>query len=179
MRIINGKYRSKRIVAPKNLPVRPTTDMAKEGLFNFIENDFHLDQLVVLDLFSGTGNISYEFASRGAKSVVAMDLDFNCVKFIKTTVKELGFSQVQVLRGDAFKYIKETKNQFKIIFADPPYAIENQDEMVSNIVTSDILVDEGWFIIEHDAHHKFDHLPGFVKQKRYGSVNFSVFEKIK
>jgi 16S rRNA (guanine(966)-N(2))-methyltransferase RsmD len=177
MRIIQGKYKSKRIIAPKNLPVRPTTDMAKEGIFNVINNEFHFDQLTVLDLFSGTGNISYEFASRGAKSITAIDHNFNCIKYIKSMTHSLGFDQVTVIRSDVNKYILSSQNSFKLIYADPPYNMENQDQMITNILAGNLLPSNGWLIIEHDAYHKFDHISGFVQQRRYGSVHFSIFEK--
>ena len=108
MRIISGKYRSKRISAPKNLPVRPTTDMAKEGIFNVINNSFYFENLVVLDLFSGTGNVTYEFASRGAKSVTSVDNNYHCTSFIKSMVAEMGFDQVSVIKSDADKYLNNS-----------------------------------------------------------------------
>jgi len=177
MRIIQGKYKSKRIHAPKNLPVRPTTDMAKEGIFNVINNEFYFDQLTVLDLFSGTGNISYEFASRGVKSVTSVDINYNCTRYINSMVRELGFDQVTVIKSDVNKYIETSKSIFKVIYADPPYQMERQDQMVESIMASNLLQDGGWFIIEHDPHHHFDHLDGFIQQRRYGSVHFSIFEK--
>lgn len=177
MRIIQGKYKSKRIIAPKNLPVRPTTDMAKEGIFNVIDNEFYFDQLTVLDLFSGTGNISYEFASRDTKSITSVDHSFNCIKYIKSMTNDLGFDQVTVIKSDVNKYILSSKNSFKLIYADPPYNMDNQDQMIINILAGNLLQSNGWFIIEHDAYHKFDHLEGFIQQRRYGSVHFSIFEK--
>ena len=175
MRIISGKYKSKRITAPKNLPVRPTTDMAKEGIFNVINNDYYFENLVVLDLFSGTGNITYEFASRGAKSVISIDNNYNCIKFIKSMVADLGFDLVSVIKSDVEKFITSTKSTFKIIYADPPFGMEGQEEMISKILTGDILDEEGWLIWEHDPHHDFKNIPGFEQQRRYGSVNFSIF----
>ena len=177
MRIIHGKYKSKRIIAPENLPVRPTTDMAKEGLFNVIDNEFYFENLVVLDLFSGTGNISYEFCSREAKSVTSIDNNFNCVKFIKSTAKELGFDQLQVYKTDADKFIKTSPSTFRLIFADPPYAMLGQTELFESIIESNLLEDKGWLIIEHDSHHSFENLPGFKQVRRYGSVNFTIIEK--
>lgn len=177
MRIIHGKYKSKHIVAPKNLPVRPTTDMAKEGIFNVIDNEFYFENLVVLDLFSGTGNISYEFASRGAKSVTSIDNNYNCIRFIKSTAKDLGFEQMSVFKSDVAKYLESTKSTFRIIYADPPYNLEGQEEMVSTIMSGSLLEPNGWFIIEHDAYHSFEKIEGFKQQRRYGSVNFSIFVK--
>ncbi len=177
MRIINGKYKSRRITAPNNLPVRPTTDMAKEGLFNVINNEFHFDTLVVLDLFSGTGNISYEFSSRGAKSVTSIDNNHHCIRFIKNTASELGFEQMNVLKSDVKKYVDTSASTFRLIFADPPYDMEGQEDLFKTIMQGNLLEDRGWLIIEHDAHHSFENLPGFKQQRRYGSVNFTILEK--
>ncbi|MGB0391254.1 MAG: 16S rRNA (guanine(966)-N(2))-methyltransferase RsmD [Salibacteraceae bacterium] len=177
MRIIQGKYRSKRISAPSNLPVRPTTDMAKEGLFNIINNEFYIENLVVLDLFSGTGNISYEFCSRDAKSVTSIDNNYNCIKFIKSTATELGFDQLQAFKTDVEKYIETSQSTFRLIFADPPYAMLGQTEIFESILAGNMLEDKGWLIIEHDSHHSFENLKGFKQQRRYGSVNFTILEK--
>ncbi len=178
MRIISGKYRSKRITAPKNLPVRPTTDMAKEGIFNVINNEFYFDDIKVLDLFAGTGNISYEFASRGAGSITSVDNNYSCTSFMKSMAAEMKFDQMTVLKSDALKYISTTKSTFKIIYADPPYNMENQREMVQEILKGTLLEkEEGWLILEHDEYHSFEDIDGFEQQRRYGSVNFSIFVK--
>lgn len=177
MRIINGKYRSKRISAPKNLPVRPTTDMAKEGIFNVINNSYYFKNLVVLDLFSGTGNVTYEFASRGAKAVTSVDNNYHCTSFIKSMVAEMNFDQVSVLKTDAIKFLESSRSTFRLIYADPPYGMEGQREMVQQIMTGDLLEEEGWLILEHDEYHHFEDLDGFEQQRRYGSVNFSIFVK--
>ena len=126
MRIISGKHKSKRITAPKKLPVRPTTDMAKEGLFNILNNSYYFEDLAVLDLFAGTGNISYEFASRGSTDIIAVDADYGCVNFINQTSKELDLG-ISTIKGDVFKYLESTKGKFNIIFADPPYNIPFED----------------------------------------------------
>ena len=179
MRIISGKYRSKRITAPKNLPVRPTTDMAKEGIFNVINNSFYFENLTVLDLFSGTGNITYEFASRGVKSVTCVDNNYLCTSFAKSMVAEMEFDQVTVLKSDAIKYLESTRTTFRLIYADPPYGMENQREMIEKIMAGNLLEDEGWLILEHDEYHHFEDIEGFEQQRRYGSVNFSIFVKNK
>src|SRR5690606_40166861 len=121
MRIISGLYKSRRIVAPKNLPVRPTTDMAKEGLFNILNNTFYFDAIAVLDLFAGTGNISYEFASRGTKDIIAVDQDFGCIKFINQT-SETFKMPIKTIKSDVFKFLEKASLKFDVIFADPPYA---------------------------------------------------------
>lgn len=177
MRIIQGKYKSKRISAPSNLPVRPTTDMAKEGLFNVINNEFYIENLVVLDLFSGTGNISYEFCSRDAKSVTCVDNSYNCIKFIKATAKDLGFDQLQAYKTDADKFVSTSASTFRLIFADPPYAMLGQTELFEKIMAGNLLEEKGWLIIEHDSHHSFENVTGFKQQRRYGSVNFTILEK--
>lgn len=177
MRIISGKYRSKRISAPKNLPVRPTTDMAKEGIFNVINNSFYFENMVILDLFSGTGNVAYEFASRGAKAVTCVDNNYHCTSFIKSMVAEMEFDQISVLKSDAIKYIDSTRSQFRLIYADPPYDLEGQREMIEKIMASNLLEEEGWLILEHDEYHHFEDIQGFEQQRRYGSVNFSIFVK--
>jgi 16S rRNA (guanine(966)-N(2))-methyltransferase RsmD len=128
VRIIGGKYKGKSIIAPKNLPVRPTTDFAKESLFNILRNQIDYDSTVLLELFAGTGNIGYEFASRGCESITSVDLNFNCVRFIKKINRELDLKNT-VIRSDAFRYIKSCKNQYNFIFADPPYNLENIGEL--------------------------------------------------
>lgn len=119
MRIISGNNRGKKIIAPKNLPVRPTTDKSKEALFNILQNNYEIQNLKILDLFSGTGNISYEFASRGALKIYSIDKNIKCTNFIKQTSINLGMN-IKVIKSDAFKFIKNTKHKFDIIFLDPP-----------------------------------------------------------
>ena len=120
MRIISGKHKSRRLQAPKNLPVRPTTDMAKEALFNILNNQYYLDSISVLDLFSGTGNISYEFASRGTENITAVDGDFGCIRFINETAESFEMT-IQTVKSDVFKFLENFKQEHTIIFADPPY----------------------------------------------------------
>lgn len=177
MRIISGLHKGKAIVAPKNLPVRPTTDFAKEALFNIIENNFNTDELDVLDLFSGTGNISYEFASRGAKSITSVDQNFNCYSFIKRTAKELNLSSIQVLKADVFKFLYSHKKQYEFIFADPPYNIKNIDEIAALVFQFNLLKEDGWLIIEHDKRTDLSKHPNFSQLRKYGNVNFSAFKQ--
>ena len=132
MRIISGIHKGKRLFAPKNLPVRPTTDFAKEGLFNIIKYEFDIQRINVLDLFSGTGNISFEFASRGAKQIICIDDNYNCVSFVKQTSKELNFNQITVFKNDVFRYLKKYTTQFDLIFADPPYDLKYVDQIPRN-----------------------------------------------
>ena len=176
MRIISGKYKGKRIIAPKNLPVRPTTDFAKEALFNFITNEYDIEQLEVLDLFSGTGNIAFEFASRGAKKIICIDESYNCVNFIKKTAKQLEFNQLNVFKNDVFKYLKKYRTQFDIIFADPPYDLKNIDDIQKLVFENNLLKPNGILVIEHDRNWDFSDNTHFENHRKYGNVNFSSFQ---
>ncbi len=177
MRIISGKFKGRRISPPKNLPVRPTTDMSKEALFNVLNNHFHFEDLKVLDLFSGTGNISYEFASRGSKNITSVDGDFGCVKFIKQTAEEFDFN-IAAIKSDVVQYIKRCKSKYNIIFADPPYALDQKsfDTIVLAVFESGLLEDTGMMVIEHSKYTKLDHLIHFSFKKSYGGSIFSFFE---
>ncbi len=177
MRIISGKYKGRRITAPKKLPVRPTTDLAKESLFNILNNHFYLDEISLLDLFSGTGNISYEFASRGCETITAVDADYGCTAFIKKTAKEFDFN-ISIIKSDVFKFLEKVKIEANIIFADPPY--DFSDEKFANISTlvfkNKILAENGYLIIEHSSHTNLSHLEYFSHSKKYGGCVFSFFE---
>lgn len=176
MRIISGKHKGKRLIAPKNLPVRPTADMQKEALFNILNNQFYFQEINVLDLFSGTGNIAYEFASRGCENVIAVDSHYACIKYISKTSKELDFS-IEVVKSDVFKYLKRSHSKFDIIFADPPYAMDvSLFENISKLVfDKEILSEKGLLIIEHGSQTDLSHLPNFKEQRKYGSSIFSFF----
>jgi len=175
MRIISGSHKSRQIKPPKNLPVRPTTDMAKEALFNILVNHFDLEDVVVLDLFAGTGNITYEFASRGALGVTSIDTELRCVDFIRVTSKNLEFSQVLAFRSDAFKFLQNARNKYDIIFCDPPYDMEGIDAIPPLVLNNQLLKEDGWLIIEHSDRAKFETTEGFLQHRHYGSVNFSIF----
>lgn len=151
--------------------------MAKEGIFNVINNTFYFENLTVLDLFSGTGNISYEFASRGVKAITSIDNNYNCIKYIKSMAAEMQFNQMSVLKSDVIKYIASTQTTFKLVYADPPYNMAGQEELITQILSKNIVASEGWLIIEHDEFHDFSDIAGFSQHRRYGSVNFSIFEK--
>ena len=176
-RIISGKYKGRRIAAPKKLPVRPTTDMAKEALFNILQSKFHLRGLQVLDLFAGTGNISYEFASRGVEHITAVDGHYGCVKFIQETSKEFEFS-INAYKSDVYKYLERSTGLYDIIFADPPYDFElKQFENIATLVFSQKLLEkDGVLIIEHSKHTKLGHLEHFQEMRHYGGNAFSFFE---
>ncbi|HLO90934.1 MAG: RsmD family RNA methyltransferase [Chloroflexota bacterium] len=175
MRIISGSHKSRHIKPPKNLPVRPTTDLAKEALFNILANNFDFDDIMVLDLFAGTGSITYEFASRGALGVTSIDIELRCVDFIRTTAKELDFDAVLAFRSDAFRFLQNSQNKYDIIFCDPPYDMEGIEILPQIVLEKKLLKEDGWLIIEHSDRRKFDDRPGFMQHRRYGSVNFSIF----
>lgn len=177
MRIISGRYKGRRINAPKNLPVRPTTDMAKEALFNILNNSYYFEELSVLDLFAGSGNIGYEFASRGAKNVVTVDIDHRCVKFIQTTARDLDF-EIKTIKSDVFKYLARASGSYDIVFADPPYNLSEKafTEIPELVFKQQLLLEDGLLVIEHSRHLSLSHLPNFTVQRRYGGSVFSFFE---
>lgn len=175
MRIISGKYRGKRLVAPKNLPARPTTDFAKEALFNILRNRLDLDEVDVLDLFCGTGNISYEFASRDTKSILAVDKNYGCIKFVQETADALKMDQLNALKSDAFTFIEKCHVKFDLIFADPPYDLPGKTKLIDGIFDHQLLKEDGFFILEHSNYENFSEHPLFVETKKYSSVNFSFF----
>jgi 16S rRNA (guanine(966)-N(2))-methyltransferase RsmD len=177
MRIISGQFKGRRISPPKGLPVRPTTDMSKEALFNVLNNHFSFEGLKVLDLFAGTGNISYEFASRGSSPITSVDGDFGCVKFIKQTASEYDFP-IAATKSDVFKFLERNNATFDIIFADPPYGLDQAtfEKLVLLVFEKNALSEEGMMIIEHSKYTKLDHLPHFSFKKSYGGSIFTFFE---
>lgn len=176
MRIISGMFKGRRITAPKKLPVRPTTDMAKEGLFNILNNHYYFDEITVLDLFSGTGNISYEFASRGTTSITAVDAHPGCTQFINSTAETLEMT-IDVHTADVFSHLEKTPQQSDIIFADPPYTMDQREfERIHQLVfTNNLLLPQGQLIIEHAKQMNLSHLPHFRSNRRYGGSVFSFF----
>ncbi|MBJ2174606.1 16S rRNA (guanine(966)-N(2))-methyltransferase RsmD [Aureibaculum sp. A20] len=176
MRIISGKHKGKRVTAPKKLPARPTTDFAKEALFNIINNDYYFEDLSVLDLFSGIGSISLEFASRGAKEVISVDSHYNSVQFVQKTSDELQLN-IRTLKSDVFKFLEKNQLTFDIIFADPPYDFtkEQLTVILSSVFDNKMLNTDGTIIIEHSKHTDISDLPNFSYSKRYGSSMFSFF----
>ena len=177
MRIISGNLRSRRINPPANLPVRPTTDMAKEALFNIINNEYYFEGLDVLDLFAGTGSISFEFCSREANSVTSVDKNPKCVKFISDTKEALNLDMLEVVQADAFKFLERNFKKYDIIFADPPYDMPDFNKLADLIIDKDILNDDGLIIIEHSKKTNFNSSPNCFQTRKYGSVNFSFFKK--
>jgi 16S rRNA (guanine(966)-N(2))-methyltransferase RsmD len=177
MRIISGIYKGRRITAPKKLPVRPTTDMAKEALFNILNNLYYFDEVSVLDLFAGTGNISYEFASRGTERIISVDKNFGCIKFISKISEEFEFN-IQAIKADVFKFLETAKQKHTIIFADPPYDfdIDAFSKIPALIFENELLDDNGILIVEHSKHTNLSNLTNFSYSKSYGGNMFSFFE---
>ncbi len=162
---------------PKNLPVRPTTDMSKEALFNILNNHFNFSELKVLELFAGTGSISYEFASRGCSPILCVDGDMGCVNFIKKTAKEFDFD-ITALKSDVFKFLEKHTGNYDIIFADPPYSMtQNEFEKIIELIFENELLDEeGMLVVEHSKYTKLNHMAHYSFQKNYGGSVFSFFE---
>ena len=172
MRIISGKHKGKRLIAPKKLPVRPTTDRAKEALFNIFENRYYFDDKTVLDLFSGTGNIGYEFASRGCKEIVAIDNNQNCLNYIKETAKDLNLN-ISTTQSDCLKYLNTCKQQFDFIFADPPYNYSKYQALKYIIFKKKLVKDDGCLVIEHNKDTVFE--GDNIELRKYGEVHFTIF----
>lgn len=177
MRIISGQHKSRKIIAPKNLPVRPTTDMAKESLFNILNNLFYFEDISVLDLFAGTGNISYEFASRGTNQITCVDQDFGCVKFINETAEKFEMP-IQTIKSDVFKFLEKTTQRANVIFADPPYNFSDDQfaKIVGLVFQNSLLIEDGILIIEHSKHTDLSSLSYYNYSKSYGGNMFSFFE---
>lgn len=177
MRIIGGKHKGKVITPPEGYKARPTTDFAKEGLFNILNNEYEFEGLVVLDLFGGTGAISYEFASRGADEVYCVEMAPLHANFIKSQAAKFGMTNLNVVRHNVFDFLGICYKKFDIIFADPPYALDGLETIPDKIFARDILHPGAYFILEHPAEFDFSQHPYFLKEKKYGNVHFSFFEK--
>ena len=177
MRIISGSHKSRQIHTPTNLPVRPTTDFAKESLFNILNNLVDFEGLKVLDLFAGTGNISYEFFSRGAEMVTSVEMERKCSMFIEKTAEILKAETITVFRTDVFQFLKHGFGTYDVIFADPPYDLEQINALPDLIFASDLLLPEGIFILEHSKRSHFEDHPFFDQHRVYGNVNFSFFSR--
>lgn len=175
MRIISGTFGKRLIKPPKNLPVRPTTDLAKESLFNIIANRHEINGTSVLDLFAGTGSLSYEFVSRGAKEVIAVEQNYNCIKFIKSTSASFKMNNLNVIKMDVFRFLDKSAKKFDFIFADPPYVLENIKEIKHKVFDNKLLTDNGLLIIEHPEDIKFEDEKYFLEHRKYSRVNFSFF----
>ena len=176
MRIIGGSLKGLRLNPPKNLPVRPTTDLAKEALFNILQNQIDFEGLRVLDLFSGTGNISLEFASRGAGKVVSVDRSIHCVNYLKDSARQHGLTTIKVYKEDVFKYLQLETEQFDVVFADPPYDLTGIPEIPKIIFEKKMIVAGGLLIVEHQSPQNLSNHTAFVEQRKYGHSSFSFFK---
>ena len=176
MRIIGGRLKGKMIMPPMGYKARPTTDFAKEGLFNILNNEYEFEDLKVLDLFGGTGSIAFEFASRGAARVYSVEMTRENASFIKTEADRLGLKNVTMVRDNVFDFLPICREKFDIIFADPPYALEGLETLPDRIFENDLLHPECYFILEHGDEHSFTEHPRFVKERSYGRVHFSFFQ---
>lgn len=180
MRIISGIHGGRRISPPSKMPfTRPTTDIAKEGLFNIIENNLEIDTLKTLDLFGGTGCISYELASRGAPDLTIVEKDNHMYDFIRKTASVLQLENFKVLKSDVFKYMEHCNEKFDFIFAGPPYALTNIDDLPFMVFSKDLLNPGGWFILEHTPRNDYKKTAHYKTERNYGTTIFSIFIKDK
>ncbi|MGE5521888.1 MAG: RsmD family RNA methyltransferase [Candidatus Dadabacteria bacterium] len=178
MRIISGELGGRKIHPPTHMPhTRPTTDIAKEGLFNVLQNNLDFDELKTLDLFGGTGSISYELASRGATDLTIVEKDPKMYEFIKKTASELKLENFKVVRSDVFRFIALNNEKFDFIFAGPPYALQTIDDLPRLIVEKEMLKENGWFVLEHTPRNNYEKFPLFKTARNYGTTIFSVFIK--
>ena len=175
MRIISGKFKGRRINPPSNFTARPTTDFAREGLFNILANRVDLESVEVLDLFAGTGSMSYEFASRGAKTVHLVEMDIKHIAFIRKMVGEINIQNIKPIHIDVKAYLKSCRVKYDIVFADPPYDLAWLTSVPDLVISSEIIKNEGFFILEHPKHLSFTSHRFFFEHRNYGSVNFSFF----
>lgn len=176
MRIIGGKLKGKTINPPLNYKARPTTDFAREALFNILDNEYEFEDLKVLDLFGGTGAISYEFASRGAGHIYCVEMARDNAVFIRQEAARLGLKNISAVHANVFDFLPICKEKFDIIFADPPYALEGLENIPDKVLGAGILHDGGYFILEHGGEYSFTEHPLFKKEKVYGRVHFTFFE---
>lgn len=177
MRIISGKYKGRAINPPRNLRARPTTDFAKENLFNVLGNLVDFEACDILDLFAGTGSISYEFASRGARSITSVEINPVHYNFIRQTAAQLGCENLYAVKANAFLYLKACNKQFDLIFSDAPYDLEGSESVISEVFRNDLLRSDGLLVFEHSKKKDFSSIPQFWQLRSYGSVQFSFFKK--
>jgi 16S rRNA (guanine(966)-N(2))-methyltransferase RsmD len=176
MRVVGGSFSGRRFNPPTGIPARPTTDVAKEGLFNTLQNMMDLEGISTCDLFGGTGSISYELASRGAEELVLIERDQTSINFIKKTAKELGIvEKLHIIKGDVFRFVKQNREQYDFIFAGPPYALESIDELPLLVFEKQMLVPGGIFVLEHTPRNNYTEHPNFQRMKNYGTTIFSFF----
>ncbi len=175
MRVISGKFKGRKFYPPQNLPTRPTTDFAKEGLFNILANHFDLEEIAYLDLFCGSGSLSYEFASRGCRDITCVDQFHGCIRFVRKMVDELGIEGMTLVQQDVFQFININTRQYDIIFAGPPYRMDNIDKLPDLVLEYNMLKPEGWLILEHNPFQDFSAHSKCFHQRNYGKTIFSLF----
>ena len=175
MRIITGRYKGRHFDIPRSFKARPTTDFAKENIFNVLTQYVDFDGATALDLFSGTGSISLELLSRGCRQVVSVEMDRDHHRFIQDCLKKLDTKACIPIRGDVFRFLKSCKQQYDFIFADPPYALKELPEIPDLVIGRQLLKDGGIFVFEHGKDYDFSNHPHFLEHRSYGSVNFSLF----
>ena len=175
MRIISGKYKGRRIIPPSGFKARPTTDFAREGLFNILNNRVDFEEIIVLDLFSGTGSISYEFASRGVREIHLVEKDVKHIAGIRRIIKDIGFDNIRPIHIDVKAYLKTCRVKYDIVFADPPYELGWLKEIPDLVTGSGVMKDDGFFILEHPRDMSFTDNKSFFEHRNYGGVNFSFF----
>lgn len=176
MRIIGGKFKGLHINPPGKLPVRPTTDRSKEALFNVLEYKLNLSGAEALDLFAGTGSVSFELASRGVESVLAMDIHFNCVDYIRKTARELEMDNLEVRRGNVLKFIKSHNQAYDFIFVDPPYDLAELAQIPEVIISRGMLKEEGWLVLEYPTLRQIPDHPSLVETRQYGGSSFNFYQ---
>jgi 16S rRNA (guanine966-N2)-methyltransferase len=178
MRIVGGSFSGRRFSPPSGIPARPTTEVAKEGLFNSLGNLTDLEGISTLDLFGGTGSISYELASRGAEDLTLVERDATSLDFIKKTAAALGISdKLHIIRSDVFKFMKQSTRQYDFIFAGPPYALQNIDELPLLVFEKQMLAPSGIFVLEHTPRNDYQNHPHFMRIKNYGTTVFTFFNQ--
>ena len=176
MRIISGTHGGRKINPPSNMPyTRPTTDIAKEGLFNIIQNNLDIESLKTLDLFGGTGSISYELASRGAADLTIVEKDNNMYDFIKKTAQLLNLQNFKLVKSDVFKFIEQCTEQYDFVFAGPPYALGTIDDLPIKIFENQLLNKNGWFVLEHTPRNDYKKFESYHSERNYGTTIFSIF----
>jgi 16S rRNA (guanine(966)-N(2))-methyltransferase RsmD len=174
MRIVSGKYKRRRFEAPRSLRLRPTTDFAKENLFNILSNRIDWEEATALDLFAGTGSIGFEFLSRGCREVICVEKEATHCAFIRKVKDALEDRQLQVVKSDVFRFIETCNRSFDVVFADPPYALPELEQIPALIFHHPLVKDGGWLILEHPKEYDFSTFPGFEERRVYGAVNFSL-----
>ena len=176
MRIIGGEHGGRKFNPPSNMPyTRPTTDIAKEGLFNVLQHNLDFEELKTLDLFGGTGSISYELASRGVNDLTIVEKDAAMYEFIKKTSEALRLDNFKIIKMDVFKFIQGCTDKFDFIFAGPPYALTNIDDLPKQIFEKQLLNQGGWFVLEHTPRNDYKSFPFFKSERNYGTTVFSTF----